>query len=397
MLTPSTLSFCLLHANDDVRMLALRGCPADVDLKAALTQIEGRQTARRKIPSWAEVEGVEYPPKLSMEQCSGEAAARYKAAVARRVLPDGGAMADLTGGLGVDFFFLSEHFDKAVYLERNEQLFRLASHNFATLGRKAVVLCGEAEGYLELIHPVDLLFLDPARRDAHGGRTYALADCTPDVTVLAPLLREKARVVMLKLSPMLDWRKAVSDLGGNVSEVHVVSVGGECKDLLLVLTREPRPLQLYCVSDGRVFIPDMQAESVTDYPSWDDLQARPLFVYEPNASVMKAGCFDAVAQAYGVRPLSHDSHLMVSPEKKADFPGRCLRVMAVTTMNKRELRAALGHLHQANITVRNFPLSAAELRHRLKISEGGSETLFATTLADGKKAIIISQFDNLTI
>lgn len=420
----TTADFIHSHADDDIRQLALKGAKdPDVDLPFALDQIAGRQTARRKLPSWAATDGIFYPPHLSMEQCSSEQTARYKAGLAQRVLkdaphPSSARLVDLTGGFGVDFSFMARGFHETVYVERQEHLCGVARHNFEVLGLRAEVVCGDSEDYLREMPHAALVYLDPARRGDHGQRTYGISDCTPDVVRLRDLLLQKADCVIIKLSPMLDWRKAVQDLGENyVEEVHIVSVQNECKELLLVLEGTlPRPLpigrggdtsrpdgrgmvetdnglRLSCVNilhDGNIeqFVAHTTPKSNFPPPYREGL-GEGLYLYEPNASIMKAGCFAEVAEAYGVSHLAPNSHLFVSDHVVADFPGRTFRVEAVTTMNKRELRTALAGITQANITVRNFPLTVAQLRSRLKLSEGGSTYIFATTLADKSHVLLI--------
>ena len=232
----ATQDFIKQHRHDDVRRLAfLQDKYPEVDLPFALDQIRGWQTARRKLPAWAAREGLIYPPHLSMEQCSSEATAQLKADIVARLCPERRLLADLTGGFGVDFSYLARGFDKAVYVERQEKLCAIARHNLALLGlTQAEVVCTDSTEYLERMAPVDLIFVDPARRDSHGGRTFAIADCVPDVIALRPLLVRKARRLLLKLSPMLDWHKAVEDVGA-VTDVFVVAVDGECKELLLMV------------------------------------------------------------------------------------------------------------------------------------------------------------------
>ena len=388
----ATADFIRQHADGDVRQLALQAKKnPEVNLPFALDQIAGRQTARRKLPSWAAIDGIVYPPHLSMEQCSSEPTARYKALLAEGTE----SVVDLTGGFGVDFSFLAKGVRRAVYVERQEPLCAIARQNFQLLGlTQAEVVCADSEDYLRQMEPADLIFIDPARRDTHGGRTYGIADCTPDVLALRPLLLQKARRVLLKLSPMLDWRKAVSDLGREqVSEVHIVSVANECKDLLVVIDTPLHAApagegRLVCVNDGQVFETALSA-SATSPLSYQGGWEGPLFLYEPNASIMKAGCFADVAQRFGVDAIARNSHLFVSGTLVVDFPGRVFHIDTVTSMNKRELKEKLGSLSQANIAVRNFPLSVADLRRRLKISEGGSTYIFATTLANGERTLLI--------
>ena len=380
-----------LHA--DIRQLALQGCrDKEVDMPLALSQIAGRQTARRKLPSWAALDGLLYPPHLNMEQCSSEQTARYKAAIANRLLSSyvtPTSLVDLTGGFGVDLAFMSESFDEATYVERDAQLFAISSENFKVLVKNVKTVNGDGIDFLHALSHATMIFMDPARRDNHGGRTYGIGDCTPNVLEIKDELLQKADVVMLKLSPMLDWRKAVSDLGEQyVSEVHIVSVQNECKELLIVIQQQPaEPPTVYCVNDDSVFSYHPSSISSNHISHHSSL----IYLYEPNASIMKAGCFAEIEQAFEVSQLAPNSHLFASDQAIADFPGRKFRVTAVTSMNKQELKQALKDIRQANIAVRNFPMSVADLRKRLKLSEGGNDYIFATTLTEGKKVLIICQ------
>ena len=420
----TTSEFIIRFRESDPRRLALQASRyPDVDMPFALNQIQGWQTAQRKLPSWAACDGVVYPPHLNMEQCSSEPTARYKQQVARRwveaVQPDADTcMTDLTGGFGVDFSFTSRCFSSATYVERNASLCDVVSANLPRLGiQNATAKCAEAEDVLEQLEPQTMIFLDPARRDEHGAKTVLIADCTPDVCQLLPRLMAKSQFVMLKLSPMLDWHKAIVDLDGKVREVHIVSADGECKELLLVLAPDGKPeVQIFCVdiqsrpdSEGQYprsefvysIATNAQEEMAENNSKLENsTSAQPTnskfktqnskFLFEPNASVMKAGCFDEIARAYGVSAVSRNSHLFLSDELKEDFPGRSFAIDAVTTMNKRQLRQTLSGMKQANIAVRNFPLSVAELRKRLKLSDGGDTYIFATTTSEGDHILMLT-------
>ncbi len=397
----TTAEFIREYRERDIRQLALQANRfPDVDMPYALDQIQGWQIARRKLPKWAACDGVIFPPHLSMEQCSSEPTAQYKLNLAMEWAERVGhasRMTDLTGGFGVDFSFTSCAFAAATYVERNEQLCHIVEHNLPLLGlNNATVVCADAVEYLSTVEPQTMLFLDPARRDEHGAKTVMLADCTPDVVQLLPQLLEKSRFTMLKLSPMLDWHKAVDDLQGTVREVHIVSVGGECKELLLVLsTVVESELKVYCAdlstasdtSSLFVYTPGSSAPVANSKLKTQNSK----FVHEPNASIMKAGCFDELAAVYGVSPVSRNSHLFLSDEPVEDFPGRSFVVERVTTMNKGELRKALVGIEKANIATRNFPLTVAELRKRLKIKDGGDVYIFATTTAEGEHLLLISR------
>ena len=420
----TTSEFVKQFRQADPRKLALQASRyPDVDMPYALNQIQGWQTALRKLPSWAACDGVVYPPHLNMEQCSSEATARYKQQVARRWaerIPNASrtSMTDLTGGFGVDFSFTSRCFDCATYVERNASLCDVVGSNLPRLGiRNAQVKCAEAEAVLKQTEPQTMIFLDPARRDEHGAKTVLIADCTPDVCQLLPSLMQKSQFVMLKLSPMLDWHKAIVDLDGKVREVHIVSADGECKELLLVLAPDGKPeVQVFCVDilskpDSQGVYPrsefvysiatNVQEEVMeNNSKSENSTSAQPTnstfniqhstFLFEPNASVMKAGCFDEIARAYGVSAISRNSHLFLSDREIDGFPGRTFVIDAVTTMNKRQLRQTLSGMKQANIAVRNFPLSVAELRKRLKLNDGGDTYIFATTTSEGDHILMLT-------
>jgi len=376
----ATLEFIRIHADEDVRQLAFLGKKnPEVDMAYALDQIAGRQKARIKIPSWAATDGIVYPPHISMEQCSSEQTARYKALIAGK----GDMIVDLTAGFGVDMAFMSAGFKQAVHVEMQPQLCSISSENYKRLGLNHVqVVCSDGVEYLHQMQHADLIFIDPARRDQHGARTYGIADCTPNVLEIIDEMLQKANRVMIKLSPMLDWQKTVTDVG-NVSQVHIVSVGNECKELLLVVEKTGTPLQIYCANDDDVFSYTFDGEA--GYTCSEP--ASPKYLYEPNASVMKAGCFSLISQRFGITQPDVNSHLFLSDQIVDGFPGRGFVIQRVSTMNKRELKEALAGIDKANIATRNFPLSVADLRKRLKLKDGGDLYIFATT--DAKKGHLV--------
>ena len=390
-LSAETIAFIEEHARADVRSLALQAKKyPKVDMAMAVVQIAGRQIAEAKVPTWYRTEGLLYPKHLSMEQCSSEATAIYKAG-----LVEGETFADLTGGFGIDCSFLSRKFKKADYVERQAELCELAKHNFPLLGLNIDVHNEDGVEYLKRMEPVDCLFLDPARRDGHGGKTVAISDCEPDVSALEELLVEKARKVMVKLSPMLDLSLALKDLK-HVCEVHIVSTDNECKELLLILQKETASTEvsIHCINSlgalngyriYQEYAFTQEQERTSDCPLTHEVEA---YLYEPNASIMKAGAYRSLTQAYPVKKLHPSSHLYVSPHFIEDFPGRKFQVEAVSGFGKKELKTFLQGMEKANLTIRNFPSSVAELRKRLKLKEGGDDYLFATTLADESKVII---------
>ena len=508
IMNQATLDFIRQHQDDDVRQLAFLGSKySEVDMPFALDQIRGRKMARVKLPRWASIDGIIYPPHISMEQCSSEQTALYKAELAARLLglspsssengeekekesenasnlhlseicefagkgavdsefakneatckkqqilteskenvneikeePHEGdfseetGFVDLTGGFGVDFSYIASRLGvKSMYVERQAHLCEAAKENFGWLGLKnAIVKNGDG---IEVLHSfvskkeaaasdslgitedqsrsllktnlgLKLIFIDPARRDDAGNKVVSLKDCTPDVTVLQEEMLSKADYVIIKLSPMLDWHRAVSELNC-VQEVHIISVNNECKELLLVLSarnmgemeassadREVKhagSLRIYCVNDAQSFVCDeldMESSSVKIAPSTlEEMQ----YLYEPNASLMKAGCFGVLSERYDARMLSKNSHLFVSREPIAVFPGRSFRIIAISSFNKKELKRHLSGIIKANIATRNFPLSVAELRKRLKLKDGGETYIFATTLSDESHVLVITE------
>ena len=378
----ATLEQIRRHRQDDVRQLALKGMDPLV-----VQQIAGWQVARTKVPSWAEVEGLHYPRHLSLEQCSSEQTARYKASL----LSPGDTFVDLTGGFGVDFFFMSQPFQRRVYVEQQQELCDIARHNFDLLNHPCTVVCGSATEYLQQMPHASAIYIDPARRDAHGARTYSISDCTPNVLELQELLVKKADRVIIKLSPMLDWHKAASDLQ-HISAIHIVSVQNECKELLLVLAdgamSEAPVVCINLLADGTLqrfeYNPATNAQSANV-----NAKVNATYLYEPNASIMKAGCFDEIGNFYQICKLSANSHLYVSDHEVKDFPGRGFQILSIPSMNKRELKEALRDIDRANITVRNFPMSAEALRKRLRLKDGGDLYIFATTVGDGSHQLFI--------
>lgn len=415
MMNEVTAAFIRQHADDDVRQLALKGGQhPGVDMPLALQQIVGRQTARQKLPSWAVIDELLYPPHLSMEQCSSEQTARYKAQLAARLCADfvqksrsddlkkvhlphetEPSLVDLTGGFGVDFSFMARQFERCIYVERQQALCEMAQHNFSLLGlRQVEVVCADGVDYLQRMNHATVIYLDPARRDRQGGKTVAISDCTPDLLSLKEQLTDKSLFVMVKLSPMLDWHQAVAQLETDevkVCEIHVLSVRNECKELLFVLSKQRhKPLTLHCVNDDQAFVCSADEPSDVPPPYVSPEEMRPgQYLYEPHASIMKAGCFSAVSVQLDVRKIAPNSHLFISERDLPLFPGRKFRIQALSSMNKKELKSVLRDVRQANITTRNFPLSVAELRKRLKLKDGGAVYIFATTLADGRHVLLI--------
>ena len=385
-ISPETRAFIRAHQEDDVRALALQAKKyPEVDMPTAIVQIAGRKVATEKIPSWRKVENIVYPKHLSLEQCSSETTARYKAD-----LLSGESFADLTGGFGIDCSFISSQFKASTYVERQKELCEIAAHNFPLLGLNHVrVVNDDGVAFLSKMEPIDCLFLDPARRNEQGGKTVSIADCEPNVKELEDLLLDKATQVMIKLSPMLDLSLALKDLP-STHEIHVISVNNECKELLLLISRKAvYRMPIHCINftahEKQCFIFTREQEQECDCVYTSDLKP---YIFEPNASILKAGGYRSLASHYQIEKLHPNSHLYTSDQPIADFPGRTFRMISQSTFNKKEMKEKLGDLQKANLTVRNFPASVAELRKRTKLEEGGDTYLFATTLHNEQKILI---------
>ena len=392
-----------------VRLLALQAHNyPDIDMPFLLNQLTGWLKAHTKLPSWAAQEDIIYPPHLSMEQCSSEQTALYKANLLEELSGSHATSSptrfvDLTGGFGVDFSFIARNFTHATYVEQQEQLCKVAQHNFKVLGLSQVeVVNTDGTEYLHQMQPANVIFLDPARRNEQGGKTILIEDCSPDVLTLEKELLEKADTIVLKLSPMLDWHRAVNELnviGNVIREVHILSVRNECKELLIVLQKEEPQSDTTVASIPKLRIVCMNDNEVVSYYEEETagillsiLSTPPTagqYLYEPNASLMKAGCFALISRRYEVSALSVNSHLFVSNSLIEHFPGRSFRLVAISSFNKKELRRTLSAIKKANLAVRNFPMSVADLRKKLKIKEGGTDYLFATTDANNNHLLLL--------
>ena len=402
-----TRAFIRTNREKDVRNLALKSDKVkDIDLSFALTQIAGWQSIREKVPTWASIEEIIYPPHLPLEQCSSEATAIYKYGVVSKYQNKdkqrNSTLVDLTGGFGIDCWFMSRDFKQITYIERQKSLAEIAKHNFKVLQEntaqlaKCPTILVHSEDCVEWLSnhasPIDWVFIDPTRRDGHGGKTVAINDCEPNICQIEDLLIEKACQVMVKLSPMLDLTKALSQLR-HVQEVHIVSIDNECKELLFLLSKSTETdashTPIHCVNIRKTatqqFLFNKQEEENSSFNYANGIGK---YLYEPNASILKAGAFKVLSQKFGVRKICLNSHLYTSDLLVPDFPGRVFEVEGTSSFNKKELHALLADMPKANLTIRNFPSSVAELRKRLHIAEGGDIYLFATTLHPQEKLLI---------
>jgi hypothetical protein len=401
MINTHTLQYILSHANDDVSALALHPSKdPQVDMAAALQQIAGRQKAKEKLPEWYENPDILYPKKVSMEQCSSSQTADYKAS-----LVEGKSFADLSGGFGVDTIALARKFEKGYYVEPQEELCEVFQHNCKAFGINHITIINKTlEESFDQLEKVDVMYVDPSRRDVHGRRVIALGDCVPNLLEWKERLLEKCNTLMVKLSPMIDLHQTLRALPETCA-VHVIAVNGECKEVVCLMSRrDARP----CVSTNETEIVAVDiCNTTTDAPCRDAInrvsttmeteRTAPLsiasqfgtYLYEPNAAVMKAGIFNSISQQFQVQKLEKNTNLFTSNELCEDFPGRIFRIEAVHEFHPRKTAKELSHLESASIAVRNFPLTAEELRKTLKIKDGNARFLFGCKVWDGRKMVVM--------
>ena len=398
----ATRDFIEKHLKDDVRQLALQKFPDDVDKMLVLNQIEARQLLSKKVPSWASNPDLLFPKHLSIEQCSSELTAKYKASI----ISGGDTFVDLTGGLGIDSYFLSEKFKTSYYVENQKELCELAEQNFGVLGRKITVVNSDAETFLnDLTSRRDnaciVLYIDPARRDIYNRKMVSLHDCSPDVIDLQNILLKNSKNILIKSSPMLDISLITNELQ-NISEIHIVSVKNECKEILIKI--EPGfegEIKYFCVDlnpvgtrhalspqDEKVF-QFVESDEKTAIPSYSSTVKK--YLYEPNSSLMKSGAFKLISQRFGIEKLHVNSHLYTSDNLISDFPGRIFEVVGFAPFNKKIKKELLKDITEASVATRNFSLSANELRKALNLKESDKNFVFGTTLIGEKKVVILAK------
>ena len=386
-----TRDFIEKHLKDDVRKLALQKFPNDVDKMLVLNQIEARQLLSKKVPSWASNPDLLFPKHLSIEQCSSELTAKYKASI----IEEGDTFIDLTGGLGIDSYFLSDKFKTSYYVENQKELCELAEHNFGVLGRKITVVNSDAETFLSKNQNFDLIFIDPARRDIYNRKMVSLHDCSPDVVDLQNILLKNSKNILIKSSPMLDISLITNELQ-NISEIHIVSVKNECKVILIKI--EPGfegEIKYFCVNFVGNEVKSSQSFEFSETSESSAISSfAPTikhYLYEPNASLMKSGAFKLISQRFGIKKLHVNSHLYTSENLVSDFPGRIFEVVGFAPFNKKIKKELLNNITEASVATRNFPLSANDLRKTLNLKESDKNFVFGTTLIGEKKVVILAK------
>ena len=389
-MTPALMAFIQAHLSDDPdRLLLSASRYPEIDMPFVVAQITARRQIKEKLTTWYQQEQLLFPAKIAAEQCSSEQTARYK----QQLVTEGDTLCDLTGGLGIDSYYFSRRVKQVYYIERFPSYCEVARANMATLGaRNVAVLEGDSTQWLDQLPAIDVFYVDPARRGEGNKRMFALSDCEPDLTQLLPRLLAKAPRVIAKLSPMADLRQTLALLP-TTQAIHILSVKNECKELLFVIGREPREsaVPIHCVhltkqaASDECFVCSLEAEQQAASHLATTLRR---YLYEPNASVLKAGAFKQVACQFPVEKLQVSSHLYTSDHYLDRFPGRRFEVDEVIPFHSKSCKQLAGQSLQANVTTRNFPLTVEALRKKCRIREGGDIYLFATTGPKEEKLLI---------
>jgi 16S rRNA G966 N2-methylase RsmD len=381
-LSPLVFDFLEKHQNDAPEKVALMAPKyPELPIQWISQQLKYRHKGKSKLPSWAKNQELIFPIGLAYEQCSSENTALYKAA-----LVAGNTLVDITGGTGVDSWALAQKFKSATYCERQEALCEIATHNFAKIATNISVLNTDGIAHLEAMdQKASCIYLDPHRRDNKQDRVFQLQDCEPNIVAQQDFLFSKSDTILLKAAPMADITACLRVLK-YVSEVHVVSLKNECKELLFLLRKGTNaPIKFVAVNLG----------STQAHFSWDDTSEHLLktgevatYLFEPNASLLKGGAFAFLSSQYPVCKLHSNSHLFTSDEDIPHFPGRRFKVIAVG--NAKEIKTKMA-AKKANISTRNYPMSAPQLAKKLKLKDGGSHYIFGTTNKQDKPILILCE------
>ena len=388
MTNKKTLQYIFIHQDDDVNKLVLKKrTDVEIDYDFAFKQIAGRQRVKSKLPSFYHNKELIYPPQLNIEQCSSESTALYK-----KSLCEGFSMADLTGGFGVDFYYLSTNYRESFYIEQNTDLCGIANHNFKILGCiNHTIINKKAEDAIDDLPELDLVYIDPARRNKIGSKTVFISDCEPDISILQKRILKKSKKLMVKLSPMLDISSAIKILK-NVHEVHILSVANECKEILIILKTEMvesiKFIAVNIVNNSKTDIFEFfkEDESACLISNSQEIKK---FLYEPNSSILKSGAFKSIALNFNLLKLHNNTHLYTSNDLISDFQGRIFEVVDLVGNSKKDMIEIKIKYPKANISTRNYPLKPEELKKKLGIEDGGDIFIFACTIEKDLKVLII--------
>ena len=376
--------------NDPAQLILSNKIPDNFPARDVAEQISSRKKAYSKLPELYATGGIVFPPPLSMEQCSSEASAKFKASLLK-----GKSLVDLTGGFGIDTYYLSSQFEEVHYVEKNNSLCKIAEHNFSIVKKlKHIEIHAQlAEDYLKSLEFMDCVYLDPARRKEGDQKVYRWKDCTPDLIQLKDSIINKSEQQLVKAAPMMDISQGCLELDNQVKKVYVVEWKGEVKELLFFLSKEkctdPSVEAVMLNDKGEVensFLGSSQAEKEANI-----IYSEPSsYLYEPSASVMKTGFFRSLSTQYNLHGLHPNTHLFSSEEKINNFPGKLYKILAIEQVQKKSIQKHLKN-KKANLKCRNFPLSVEDLKKKLNIKDGGDNYVFALSLLGDLKRLIVCE------
>lgn len=359
--------------------IALKGSPfSDVTVQELISQIESKNKAKEKLPTWFAAENIYYPPKLNLEQTSSEITAQYKAN-----LVAGKSLADITGGFGIDSYYFAKEIEKVYHFEINSELSEIADHNLSQLNSNVSCIASNGVKYIKEKF-FDIIYIDPSRRHDSKGKVFYLKDCEPNVVENLDYLLQRCKILLIKTSPMLDITVGLQELK-NIFEIHIVAVKNEVKEILWLVKKDYygdvvlKTANLKSKKSEFFEAPLYESGSIEYYTPKK-------YLYEPNAAIMKSGLFFGLSKQYEVKKIAGNTHLYTS-DKKIPFPGRRFEILNVVSFSKPEVKKYFMGT-KANITIRNFPEPVSAIKKRWKIEDGGDKYLFFTTDKDKKKVIL---------
>ncbi len=381
LLDPDIQFFVHTHEDSDIRALALKKPPnKDWPYALIIDQIKARQKARTKMPQWLERDDAIFPPSDIIEQASSTATALYKAS-----LFHGEHFVDLTGGCGIDSWALGQSFTHGTVIERDKGAAEILRHNLPDLEIHHM----SAEDYIDSMPQTDLVLIDPQRRTAHKRGLFRFEDCSPNILEILPKLKNKTKRIALKTSPILDIKKSIEHLV-YTEEIHIIEWQSDCKELLFILNPQkdsttPRITAISINNEGKpihqhsfTFPEERTANLVTSMPQD--------YLFEPSPAFQKAGGFKTLSRNFDTPKLGQHTHLYTAKEDRPDFPGRRFKILGIYPVQAKALP-----IHKANLTIRNFPMDVKALKKKLKLTDGGEDTLFACTLEDETHRLIHGQ------
>ena len=375
--------FINANLKTDLTKLILKGCPfKEISIQEIAAQIVAKNKSQNKLPTWFRTENIYYPNKLNIEQTSSEITAQYKSK-----LVFGNSLIDITGGFGVDAFYLSQKVKNITHCEINEELSKIVSHNYQQLNAQNInTLVGDGIEFLKnYIEKIDWIYSDPSRRNDAKGKVFLLEDCLPNIPENLDLLFKKTDNILIKISPILDITSAINELKF-VKEIHVVAIENEVKELLFLLEKNwNQSISIQTINfnkrNSQVFKLDLGEQVSATYSEPKK------YIYEPNAAILKAGAFQQVSNHLKIAKLHQHSHLYTS-ENLIEFPGRCFEIKNCISYDKKQLRKLIPS-KKANITTRNFPESVEQIRKKTGLKDGGNQYVFFTTDINNKHIVLI--------